>query len=126
MISLLLVGLGGAVGALFRFGIGQAVQSIWTHSVLTSTLMINIIGSILMGVLYSLVSHFVEWHEGIKLSFMVGLLGSFTTFSTFSLEVILLIEEKAWLMAAAYTGASVCLSVGGLYLALMVTRGLLA
>jgi CrcB protein len=119
----LLVGLGGAVGAMARFGFGRllGVGGAWPWA----TFGVNVIGGLLMGLL-------VGWlaarggSEQMRLLLGVGVLGGFTTFSAFSLEVMLLIERGQAGLALGYALASAVAAVGALALGLWLTRTILA
>ncbi len=125
MQSFLLVGVGGAIGAIARFGAGKLIGQIWPASFPLATLLINILGSTLMGVLVGLLAKLApSWSETARLFAAVGVLGGFTTFSAFSLETVLLIERGVMLWAGAYVLLSVVVCLAGLYLGLLVTRGL--
>lgn len=96
--NLLLVALGGAAGALLRHGSGMAVrQMLGTHFPWT-TLLVNLVGSFLIGLVWSLAEAKVLSFE-LKLLVVTGFLGAFTTFSTFSLENLNLIRDGAWRLA---------------------------
>lgn len=124
MYPFLLVGAGGAIGAMARYGLAGAVGRLWPMGFPLATLLINIIGSCAMGVFVGLMARFLpDWQEDARLFVAVGLLGGFTTFSSFSLDTIVLIERGALLQAGAYVLLSVVVCVIGLYLGLLVTRG---
>lgn len=120
--KLAFVALGGAIGAALRFlGVGWAVQifgaSHW------GTLMVNVIGSALMGVLVVLL--FERWPtDGAQAApfLMTGVLGGFTTFSAFSLDAVRLLEEGQVVTAGLYVFGSVGLSIGGLVLGMIAAR----
>ncbi len=116
-----LVGLGGAVGSMARFGVGRLVP---VTGFPAATLIVNVAGSFLMGMLIAVLSRWaVEWSHEARLLLAVGLLGGFTTFSAFSLDAITLIERGQWAVAAGYVALSVAGSLGGLALALWLVRG---
>lgn len=123
---LLAVAAGGAIGAVSRYllmsGIGH-----WTGSGFPwGTLTVNVIGSLAMGVLVEVMA--LVWSPGpeIRALLLVGVLGAFTTFSTFSLDVYVLIERGALVAAAAYVLASVIICVAGLYIGLHGARAILS
>jgi fluoride exporter len=127
MQALLLVGAGGALGAMVRYLLGvQALRSLgaaWPYG----TFAANVVGGLLMGVLVGVLARRGEGdHETWRLLLGVGLLGGFTTFSAFSLEVALMIERRDWATAATYVGGSVVLSVGALFAGLMLARRVFA
>ena len=124
MHSFLLVGAGGAIGAMARYGFASLVGRIWPMGFPLATMLINVIGSAAMGVLVGLLARWLPaWQGDARLFVAVGILGGFTTFSTFSLDTIVLIERGDWLSAGAYVLLSVVLCLVGLYLGLLVTRG---
>ncbi|CAN5744422.1 fluoride efflux transporter CrcB [soil metagenome] len=127
MDKVLLVALGGATGAVARYGLG--IQSLrlfgpgWPYG----TFIANLIGGLLMGVL----AGFLAFRGGadqekLRLLLGVGVLGGFTTFSAFSLETALMIERRAYGVAASYATASVLLSITALFLGLILARRVFA
>jgi CrcB protein len=124
MYSFLLVGAGGAIGAMARFGFASLIGRLWPMGFPLATLLINIIGSAAMGIFIGLMARWLPaWQSEARLFFAVGILGGFTTFSTFSLDAIVLIERGDWIAAGAYVLLSVVLCLIGLYLGLLVIRG---
>jgi CrcB protein len=111
MINYLLVAIGGAVGAMLRFGVGRLVGVVWPVSFPVATLGINILGSVAMGLLMARAPA-VDWWGRPLLA--VGVLGGFTTFSAFGAESIFLFRRGESLLAGTYIIASVA---GGLILA---------
>ena len=114
MNATLLVMAGGAVGAAARYNLGRLVFHLGGVGLPFGTLIANLLGGLLMGVLAGVLarSDFVD--EPWRLLLGVGLLGGFTTFSAFSLEVLNMIERGNWGIALGYA----LLSVGGSVLAL--------
>jgi CrcB protein len=124
MHAVLLVGAGGAIGAMGRYGVGVATGRVLPLSFPYGTLLVNVAGSLLMGVLVGLLARFTpDWQNEARLFLAVGVLGGFTTFSSFSLDTIVLVERGALLQAAFYVAASVILSILALYCGLLITRG---
>lgn len=99
MYSLLLVALGGALGASFRFGINLAMVAWFGKSFPYATLTVNIIGSFLMGLLFSAIEHGIIADQHWRALIGIGLLGAFTTFSTFSMDTLLLLQQQEWFKA---------------------------
>jgi CrcB protein len=125
MYPFLLVGAGGAVGAMARYGLASLVGRAWPMSFPLATLLINIIGSVAMGIFIGLLARFLpQWQADARLFVAVGVLGGFTTFSTFSLDTVALIERGDVLQAGSYVLLSVVVCVVGLYLGLLATRGM--
>jgi CrcB protein len=96
----------------------------WPTGFPLATLLINIIGSTAMGLLIGLLPRLMpSLQEEARLLVAVGILGGFTTFSAFSLDTIVLIERGELLLAGTYVLLSVVICLIGLYLGLLVTRG---
>jgi len=109
--NFLIVGLGGAVGSMLRYGVQKIFQVQTVATFPTGTLLVNIAGCFLIGILWSLVSRSLTWNEEMKLLLMTGFCGGFTTFSAFTLEGIGLLKENKTALFLIYLTASV---VGGL------------
>lgn len=127
MQTLLLVAAGGATGAMARYLLGvQAMRSLgggWPYG----TLAANVLGGFLMGVLIAVLAlRGGADQERWRLLLGVGVLGGFTTFSAYSLEIVLMIERRAYAQAALYSVGSVVLSVAALFAGLILMRRLLA
>ena len=118
-----LVMAGGAIGAASRFHIGRWVGALSGVGWPAGTLAVNLIGGLLMGVLAG-VLHKRGLAEGWRLFLGVGVLGGFTTFSAFSLEMMDLIEQGRWLGSAAYAALSVAGSVAMLAIGLTAVRSI--
>jgi CrcB protein len=109
--NFLIVGLGGAVGSMLRYGVQKIFQVQTVATFPTGTLLVNIAGCFLIGILWSLVSRSLTWNEEMKLLLMTGFCGGFTTFSAFTLEGIGLLKENRTVLFVIYLSASV---LGGL------------
>ena len=124
MTSFLTVALGGAIGASARYGLGLAMLRFFGPGFPAGTLLANIIGGLLMGILMGwLVRETPEGAQSIRLFTGVGVLGGFTTFSAFSLDAIRMLESKTYGMFFGYVGASVILSIAAVALGLYLMRG---
>lgn len=123
MQAYLLVGAGGALGAMARYGFSVLVGHVWRTSFPFATVMINVLGSLAMGLLVGLLAKTVPPGQNeIRLFVAVGVLGGFTTFSAFSLDAIVLIERGQWGHSILYALTSVLASVVALFLGLLVVR----
>ena len=109
--NFLIVGLGGAVGSMLRYAVQKIFQVQTAAAFPTGTLLVNIAGCFLIGILWSLVSRSLTWNDEMKLLLMTGFCGGFTTFSAFTLEGIGLLKENRTVLFVIYLTASV---VGGL------------
>ena len=121
MPSLLLVMLGGAVGAGARHLTGRALLALLGSEFPWGTLCVNLVGGLLMGVLAGTLTR-TGGDEASRLLLGVGVLGGFTTFSAFSLDTVLMIERGDVALALAYVAASVIGSVAALYAGLNLVR----
>ena len=118
------VALGGAVGASARYLWGVGIVCLFgLRDMPLGVLTVNILGSFLMGVLVQVLLHRGLNHLAPFL--MVGMLGGFTTFSSFSLEAVNLIEKGAYGYAALYVGLSVVGAIAGLMGGLWLARGIM-
>ena len=125
MYPFLLVGIGGGVGAMSRYGFSLLVGRFWGLSFPLATMLINIIGSLAMGLLVGWLARAMpSWAPEGRLFLAVGVLGGFTTFSSFSLDTITLIERGEVWQAGLYVVLSVVVCLVALYLGLLMTRGL--
>ena len=122
MRQVLLVAGGGALGALARFALVAMVQQAWGMRFPAATLGINAVGSLAIGVLYVLIAERGLLHPDWRSAAMVGFLGAFTTFSTFSLETVTLLESGRAADAFAYVIGSVLLCVGGAWCGIWLAR----
>ncbi len=122
---ILFIAVGGAFGAVLRHTVGVQLLRWLGSGFPFSTLAVNIVGSFAMGALVEVMA--LRWQVGFETRafLMVGLLGGFTTFSAFSLDVVLLYERGAFLSMAFYLAASITLSVFGLVAGLHVFRAIL-
>ena len=99
MWELLAVGCGGFVGAVARWGLSSWVQRLAGGGFPMGTFAANMLGCLFIGVVFALVDARPEWPQHVRLFLMVGLLGAFTTFSTFGHETLDLIRDGAWVLA---------------------------
>lgn len=122
MQAVLTVAAGGMVGAVLRYLVNVAVSKLAGPGFPLATMIVNIAGSFAMGALVAVMAHSWNASQEMRLFLAVGLLGSFTTFSTFSLDVYTLYERQAYGPLMLYTLGSFCLSMVGLILGLAVVR----
>jgi len=126
MQMVLAIALGGAIGAVARHFIAHRIALVFGHtSVLgipVGIMGVNIIGSFLMGVLVAGLAVRLQMSEELRAFLAVGVLGGFTTFSTFSLETVLLVERNQFAAAALYVAGSLVLSVLGLFAGMWLAK----
>ncbi len=124
MVYSLAVAAGGALGAVSRYWLMLWVSAQGGMRFPWGTLLVNVLGSCAIGVLYVLISERMVLTEQWRALLVVGYLGAFTTFSTFSLDALLLLQEGRVLHALAYVGTSVLLCLAGAWLGMMLMRAL--
>ena len=127
LIASLHVALGGAIGSVLRYQAGRWITWTLGPQAVTmfpwATLAVNAVGSVLMGLLAGWLARFGPGNgEELRLLLGVGVLGGFTTFSAFSLEMMLLIERGQAGLALAYALLSVLAGLGALWLGLVALR----
>lgn len=125
MPTLFAIALGGAAGALSRHFVASAVSR-WAGSGFPfGTMTVNVLGSLLMGLLITLLAHRFEATPELRALITVGFLGSFTTFSTYSMETVLLVERGDLQAAALYAFGSLAVGVlalvAGMWLGRLMT-----
>lgn len=117
MKEMLLVALGGGTGSILRYLSGKLIPS----NAVYSTLLVNIAGGFLVGLLFTL-SFKNNWGTSKQLLFITGLCGGFTTFSAFSLQNLELIQQHRYLESAIYVAASVVLSIIAVYAGFIIAK----
>jgi CrcB protein len=118
----LIVFLGGGLGAALRHGVNLAAARLLGTAFPYGTLTVNVVGSLAMGLLAAWFAFRGDALQSWRLFLTTGVLGGFTTFSTFSLDVALLYERGAYGLATLYVLASVALSLAGLFAGLALVR----
>lgn len=117
---------GGAFGSWLRFLVGRgwtaALGPVRAGTFPYGTLTVNVLGSLMMGLLVGWLARSGSGGEGTRLLLAVGALGGFTTFSSFSLDVVTLVERGEVGTAAFYTGLSLLAGFASLFLGLIMMR----
>lgn len=122
MSQILAVAVGGAVGALARHGVSTAMVAAFGARFPLGTLVVNVTGSFAMGWLFALFTERMDISPELRLLVTTGLLGAFTTFSTFSVETLVLLQAGRWVAGAANVLLSVALCLGAAWLGTLVVR----
>lgn len=122
MKTLVYVALGGALGATCRYIVGIAAAHLGSDQFPWGIFSVNVVGSFVLGILAATMAFSWSPSPELRAFLVAGLLGGFTTFSGFSLDVALLIEKDRFTLAAVYVVGTVFLSVGGLFAGMKLTR----
>ena len=119
------IAIGGAIGAVSRYGIAQIVILInGANAAPFATIMVNVIGSGLMGVIYGYLSAGGMLAETVRVFIMIGFLGALTTFSTFSMDIMAAIDRGQVVYAVIYAAVSVAGSILAFILAVLMMRAI--
>lgn len=124
MLQALAIAGGGALGALMRFYASTGVYALLGRGFPYGTLFVNVVGSLIMGFLYVFFMERMQVSPEVRAALMVGVLGAFTTFSTFSIETLNLIENGDMLKASINVLLSVVLCIAGAWLGVIAGRQL--
>jgi CrcB protein len=120
------IALGSALGGVARYLLGGLIQRTTEGTFPLGTLVINVTGSFVLGVLYRYAAESAAVTPEVRAMLTIGICGGYTTFSTFSYETVRLLEDGEYTRALTYVGLSVVLSVGGAILGIALGRELLA
>lgn len=112
MLNVLFVALGGAVGSVLRYGASHAAARLLGAGFPFGTLLVNVTGSFLIGLGATVLARRLGGSEELRLLLLIGILGGYTTFSTFALEAVALYERGSPSLAGVYVLGSVLLGLG--------------
>ncbi len=116
----LIVFLGAGMGGAMRHGVNLAAARLFGLGFPFGTLIVNVLGSFVMGLFVGYFVYRTGVPQHMRLFLTTGILGGFTTFSTFSLDVALLVERHAYGLAAAYVALSVTIGLAALFAGMIV------
>ena len=119
----LFVAMGGAIGASMRYLIVQISTNLLGKGFPFGTLVVNVLGSFLLGILYAFMQQDNGENAGLRALVGIGLLGAFTTFSTFSLDTVLLIQHGEIIKASLNVFFNVTVCIISVWLALLIFKG---
>jgi len=120
--QILFIAAGGATGALLRYWMSQSIHSFMGRGFPYGTLSVNLLGSLLMGLLYVFLIERMDVNPEWRAGLIIGLLGAFTTFSTFSIETLNLMEVGEQLKAGLNILFSVTFCIAGCWLGMIIGR----
>ena len=122
MLQLTFIAAGGAIGSLLRFWLSTGVYALLGRGFPYGTLTVNVIGSLLMGLLYVFMYERMDVGAEWRACILIGLLGAFTTFSTFSIETLTLIEAGEQIKAGINIILSITLCISACWLGMIIGR----
>ncbi|UXT48767.1 fluoride efflux transporter CrcB [Agrobacterium tumefaciens] len=124
MLNIALVATGGAIGSVFRYLVGVWSVRLAGLNFPWGTLAVNVAGSFLIGLLVELVARRLNASMEMRLFLVTGVLGGFTTFSSFSLDAVSLFERGTLGLSAVYVLASLVVSIAAVFAGLALGRSL--
>ena len=124
MLNLAVIAGGGAIGALLRFWISNSIYAMYGRDFPYGTLVVNVLGSFLMGLLFVLFNERFSLDPAWRAALLIGLLGAFTTFSTFSIETLNLLLAGEAAKAAMNIFLSVVVCILATWIGILIGRQL--
>jgi fluoride exporter len=123
--TLLIVGSGGFIGTVLRYLVQVYAGKIMNSTFPLGTLLVNIAGSFLIGVIYAFAEKGNLMNSEWRIFLAVGICGGFTTFSTFAMDNLNLMKDNSLLQLMLYTGGSLFLGIMAVYLGIILTRAII-
>lgn len=124
MLRFFIIGLGGAIGTIFRYIMGGLDYRFSNGVFPISTLVVNVTGSLVIGFLWGVFDRF-EFSPNARLFIFIGVLGGYTTFSTFSLETFNLMRDGEYKIAVINMVLSLTLSIGAVFIGYIASKALM-
>jgi len=126
MMNIFFIALGGALGAVCRYGLNALITQKAITSFPVGILSVNILGSLMIGIFFALFTHLWDGTHSVKAFLIIGFLGSFTTFSAFSLDAVELLQQGSYGMASAYIFGTTFLAISATFAGLVITNNILS
>ncbi len=124
MTKLLMIAAAGLVGTLARYGLGGLVQKQVDSLFPLGTVVVNILGCLLFGILWSWAENRITVDSSLRAAIFIGFFGAFTTFSSFAYETVALLRESQWMAACGNILIQNLLGLGGILAGLMIGKRL--
>ncbi|MDG2187067.1 MAG: fluoride efflux transporter CrcB [Hyphomicrobiales bacterium] len=122
MLKVIIVGFGGFLGSILRYLIYLFSNNILGSQYPFSTIIINVLGCFLIGVIFQVFNEAITISENLKLFLTIGFLGGFTTFSTFSIDAFLIYQNNSKLVAMCYILLTLFLSLSAMLIGMMTFK----
>lgn len=122
MSQVLAIAVGGAFGSVLRYGLSTWVHSFAGRGFPYGTLAVNVLGCLAMGFLFVLLVERLSDNPVLRAGLLIGVLGGFTTFSSFSIETFNLVEQGAWFKAVANAAVSFFICIGATWIGVILAR----
>lgn len=124
MLKLIYIGMGGFLGAGCRYLMTKWIEMRWKTLFPTGTLIVNIVGSFLLGFLMILFIEKTAGYSNLKILMTTGFLGAFTTFSTFSFETMILLEKNSFITAGLNILGNIFFGLSAVMIGILTARNL--
>ncbi len=122
MLKIVFIGLGGSIGAIMRYWVSLQIGNWLGRDFPYGTLIVNVLGCLILGIIYTLFHTKISISDELLHAIQLGLLGAFTTYSTFSIETLLMFQNAEYMKAGIYIGLSVVLSILAVWAGTLIVK----
>jgi len=122
VLKIVAIGVGGSIGAILRYLISVQIGNWLGRDFPYGTLIVNIVGCLILGIVYTLFHSKIQISDELLHAIQLGLLGAFTTYSTFSLETLQMLQKSEFLKAGIYIALSVVLSLLAVWVGTLIAK----